>query len=580
MDEFLYLETDEEITSVIEKLKGFEANSIGLVVPRGGLILQSVVNLKLLKKQADELKKDIALVTQDAVGRNLASQVGLTVFENVDSAEPLPPTLDEKDRPNLNEELEVDMTKSEPDDVSPVDGIEEPVGEEKLPENIRVKRYDENGAEAANTKMQARQSGSTAAENESFTKRPVVPDKKVDRSELESARPIKGRETVMRPKTHKSLKRKFLIIFGTILFVLLLAAADMVVVKLDVKLTVPAEKIERSADVTVEKDRNAIDEINFVIPGKQLDKETTVKETINSSGSKDVGEKAKGTLTFQNESGVDEQISSGATVRNSSGAEFTLDQTITVPKATLNSGGDKILGKTTGNVTAVESGSGSNLSSSTSYSISGKSKITISGSTSGGTTKTIKIVTSSDINEAQSTLGESGKNKVKEEFQKESGFIILDDAITVGTENFKTSKNAGDEADTFEASATAKASVLTFKEADFKKVVLGEIEKNVPDGKSILINENDIITSELKDNQTNIGKLTVTGILTTHLGPNIDQKGLQRRLRMKTKKQINFIIKGINGVKESSYQMSPKYIIPISSVLTRNIIMHLEYVDK
>ena len=51
MDEILYLEPDEEITSVVDKLKGLEANSVGLVAPKGSSIVQSLVSLKLLQKQ-------------------------------------------------------------------------------------------------------------------------------------------------------------------------------------------------------------------------------------------------------------------------------------------------------------------------------------------------------------------------------------------------------------------------------------------------------------------------------------------------------------------------------------------------
>ncbi|MDZ7586533.1 MAG: hypothetical protein U0946_02155, partial [Patescibacteria group bacterium] len=88
MDEILYLEPDEEITSVIDKIKQSKSNRLSLVVPKEATLLQSVINLRLLSKEAINLGKEIALVTSDKIGRNLASRVGLTVYESLGSQRP------------------------------------------------------------------------------------------------------------------------------------------------------------------------------------------------------------------------------------------------------------------------------------------------------------------------------------------------------------------------------------------------------------------------------------------------------------------------------------------------------------
>ena len=55
----IYLESDEEITSVVDRLRKSEAKEIILVIPKGTALLQSIVNLKLLKKEAEKLKKHL-----------------------------------------------------------------------------------------------------------------------------------------------------------------------------------------------------------------------------------------------------------------------------------------------------------------------------------------------------------------------------------------------------------------------------------------------------------------------------------------------------------------------------------------
>jgi len=81
----IYIEIDEELTSLIDRIKNSHETNIRIVIPKRASILQSVVNLKLLKNQAEKIGKEISLITTDKTGRNLASQVGLTVYQSLDT---------------------------------------------------------------------------------------------------------------------------------------------------------------------------------------------------------------------------------------------------------------------------------------------------------------------------------------------------------------------------------------------------------------------------------------------------------------------------------------------------------------
>jgi len=78
-DNALYLEVDEDITSAIDKLQKLSAESVQIVVPKRSTMLQSVINLKLLKKAAADSGKKLVLVTNDKVATSLAGRVGLAV---------------------------------------------------------------------------------------------------------------------------------------------------------------------------------------------------------------------------------------------------------------------------------------------------------------------------------------------------------------------------------------------------------------------------------------------------------------------------------------------------------------------
>lgn len=82
----LYVEIDDEVTSVYDKLNRLKHKNVYLVIPQRAVLFQSAINLKILKRKAEDLNKNIFLVTNDSNGFNLAERVGLPVSEKL--AEP------------------------------------------------------------------------------------------------------------------------------------------------------------------------------------------------------------------------------------------------------------------------------------------------------------------------------------------------------------------------------------------------------------------------------------------------------------------------------------------------------------
>jgi hypothetical protein len=80
----IYVEVSDEITTVIERMKEANDTAIALVVPKGAILLQSIVNLKLAKRAAADHGKELSLITTDKIGKNLATQVGLPVYARLD----------------------------------------------------------------------------------------------------------------------------------------------------------------------------------------------------------------------------------------------------------------------------------------------------------------------------------------------------------------------------------------------------------------------------------------------------------------------------------------------------------------
>ncbi len=84
----IYVDLEEEITTVIEQMRHVRVGDIVLVVPQHALLLQSVVNLKLLAQEAHKLKKNITIMTKDVDGAAFAQRAGIPVQPYVTEEEP------------------------------------------------------------------------------------------------------------------------------------------------------------------------------------------------------------------------------------------------------------------------------------------------------------------------------------------------------------------------------------------------------------------------------------------------------------------------------------------------------------
>ena len=79
MRETHYIDIDEEIISAVGRLRRSSQLENIFIFPKRALILQSIVNLRLLEREAKKLGKKIIITTQDEAGRKLAERAGLII---------------------------------------------------------------------------------------------------------------------------------------------------------------------------------------------------------------------------------------------------------------------------------------------------------------------------------------------------------------------------------------------------------------------------------------------------------------------------------------------------------------------
>jgi len=83
MEQILYLEIDDDILSIRDRLRRAQSKHVLLVVPAGCQALRRPLDLRLLRRQAAALQLDMALVSGSATLRDMATEEGLTVFSTL-----------------------------------------------------------------------------------------------------------------------------------------------------------------------------------------------------------------------------------------------------------------------------------------------------------------------------------------------------------------------------------------------------------------------------------------------------------------------------------------------------------------
>ena len=316
----IYVDIEDDITSIIEKVKAAEAKIVALVPPKRIGSLQSVVNLKLLQRAAASADKRVVLITSDNALAALAGGVAIPVAKNLQSKPEIPVVapveVDDEDVINGEEmpigELAKTAPTPDPDEIIVPDAISAPAA----PSANATRVPNALGGAAA------------AAASKAPRKGPAIPN-------------------------FDSFRNKLFIGGGlAVLLIAFLVWALFFAGKATIAITAKTNAV--NIDKVLRLDPNAtLDADQGVLkPVTQTVKKTSSVD-FDATGKKDVGEQATGTLTLSYSQELQSvTVPAGSRFTTATGKQFTSDTTVTVPKPTI-SGGKIVPGTATVAATAA-----------------------------------------------------------------------------------------------------------------------------------------------------------------------------------------------------------------------------------
>ena len=341
-----------------------------------------------------------------------------------------------------------------------------------------------------------------------------------------------------------------------IILVLLIAGitfAYMYQVKAKVVLTVKPNMVKTDESIIFSASSQS-DYSKNIIGGKSITTSIAGTTSTNATGKKDVGEKAKGTVTVYNVSDT-EKLESGTQIKSktSNGLLFILDKDITVASGSASSPG-----KTDVNVTAKDIGTDYNLPSGTKFTIGNISTLEAKNDSafSGGLKKQVTVVSKEDIAKLTSALPKSLEDKARNDIAQKAGGddTLLQFLAVAGMEKDKFDKKVGDEAKTIKLSATINFQGMTYSNDELMKYAASRLAQKYSEASFA---EKSVKVSIKNAKKKNDKEVAATASLEGGLLPKIDTDDVAKKIQGKSLKNAKTLLSDLPQVAKSDIQFSP-----------------------
>lgn len=532
----IYIDVDDEITAIIDKLAKSDSKIVALVLPKRTTALQSIVNMKLLKRAADENGKSPVLITSEKGLLPLAGATGFYVAPNLNSKPEIPPPPDTKkvDDEELEAELEPDKGAA-------------PVAAAAAGAAVGTAAAKKRNQDSDTIDMQDAPAAAPAAKAASKAK---------------PAKAAKGGKQPKIPNFDKFRKKIFIIVGAVLAAIVLFILAVVVLPKATITVQTDTESMDTSFEFAASTSATSVDESANVVPAKQASEKVQESVTAPATGQKDLGAKATGSMTFSIPcsavSGSPPTIPAGTGV-SASGLTFITQSASALTTPNFN-GGCSFTGTTT--VQAQNNGEQYNLGPAT-YSVSGYSNVTGKGAQmSGGSSKIAKVVTAQDVETAKSKVtakDEDIKKKLQQQLES-AGYFVIEESFKKSNESVVPTPGVDQEATEVKVTYSAEYSMLGVKRDDLKKLVEKSLGDQIDTNKQ-QVQDDGLENATFTVQSTDANGDTLIKVSTkAEVGPDIDTTALTDEVLGKKSGETENIIMEQPGVKSVTVKYSPFWV--------------------
>ncbi|MGH7156985.1 MAG: hypothetical protein ACREGG_02655, partial [Candidatus Saccharimonadales bacterium] len=459
--EVLYIDVEDEITGIIDKIENAGSKVVALVLPKRAATLQSIVNMKLLKRSADTAGKNVVLITSEAALLPLAGAAGLHVAKNLQSAPEIP------DAPIGAAAATAKKT----------------VGTEEMPEEAEVANEEDLPRKFDYSKPV----GALAAAHESENPETIDLEDEDETETAKTAAPKAPRGSKVKvPNFDRFRLMLGLGALGIIALIVFIILALFVLPKATIAIQTTSEPVTANFNLNASVG-SKLDPSADTIPAKLESSNQTGSQQVTATGQQNNGQKANGSVKLVNcsQDGSSATVPAGTGV-TANGLTYITQSTASMPNSAYFGSCKNNIPNSSATVNVVAQGPGSKYNNDISGgSVSGFPNVTANGSASGGSDNIVTVLSQGDVDAATSKLtAGSAANAFTQSFENKlasQGEYVFVSTLKAGTPQINANPAVGQPASTASVSITITYTVLAVQKTDLSTIIqdklAGQIDK-------------------------------------------------------------------------------------------------------
>ncbi|MDB5170588.1 MAG: hypothetical protein JWO35_282 [Candidatus Saccharibacteria bacterium] len=542
----IYIDIDDEITGIIDKLKSSNGKIVALVLPKRASVFQSIVNMKLLKRAADEAKKHLVLITSEAGLLPLAGLAGVHVAKTLTSKPEVPagPMLDSDAEETIQE-------GGETIDELPPDAAEQPIG--KLA-GIGAAATGADGVETLT--LDDDEAPEALADAAAATK---------------TFEPPKGKKN-KKLSVPNFEKFRLLLVLGVLAGILLIGGgvyAAVALPKATINIKTDASNVDTNLNLNLSTAAKTLKASTSTVPAKLATQQKSNTQQVTTTGQKNNGNKASGRLAMSAlicgsipDNGPPD-VPAGTGV-SSNGLTYIAQENTSFSPIPSGPPKNKCYSyNATDSTTIIAQNGGSSYNGANSFAVAGRKDVSasVSSSISGGTDNITQVVSATDIANVKAKLTAADANlKVPLETElKQQGYRAISATYLAGTPAVTVSAQPGDAASTVTATSTVTYTMFGVHDSDLKKLVEDSIKKEIDTNKQSIL-DNGLSGAAFTVTNQSATDAQVTLAATATAGPDLDVATIKSDAAGKKGADIRASLQNNPDVKSVDVKLSPFWV--------------------
>lgn len=356
---------------------------------------------------------------------------------------------------------------------------------------------------------------------------------------------------------HNPAKRVFLLGGGVLAFFVVLGfILWWSLSRATVTIYVSSKNIDENTEVTFDTGETSADLEKSVLPAEAIKTTASGDKTKSTTGTKTVGEKAKGTVTIRNGNASIINLPAGTVLTGASDLKFNTNSSASVSAALSPSQP----GTANVDVTAADIGSEYNLGKDETFKVANYPKAEVDAvavaNFSGGSSREISAVSEEDQQALKDDLTNELLEKASQDLSSQAGEdkIFIEDSVVSSESTVTFSNKVGDEASTLKLSLELEVTGIVVDKKVFYDFARETLKEAVPSG-FVLRDEQLEARFDLTD--ADKGVYEMEAIVSANLLPELKTEEIQKNIAGRNTAVAERYLTSIPGFSRAEIKISP-----------------------